>query len=94
MDNFKTYDHHYLLSKDSDTYIEFFPGRPLKVEIFWINLFMMYYNSRQSRMDEVDVEKLSTPNFTCYKKNTMLIGNFEYIIILLHSHKIMFDKGQ
>ena len=39
LETLKTCDNHYLISKTSDTYVAFFSGRPLKIEISWIHLF-------------------------------------------------------
>ena len=44
-------------------------------------------------MDKVNVEYLSTTTWTCYKTIKFLTGHFELIIILPHSHIIVFYKG-
>ena len=93
LETLKTCDNHYLISKTSDTYVAFFSGRPLKIEISWIHLFRIYNKSRKSNMYKDNAENPPTPAFKCYKTITTLTGYFELIIILLHSHKMMFYKG-
>ena len=71
----------------------FCSGRPPKVGILWINLFRIYSKSRQSITEKGNAENFYTPNFTCCKNITTLTGNFELIIILLHSNKTVFTRG-
>ena len=53
--------------------------RPLKVEMFWINLFSIWSKIRQSIMVKGSLGLFSTPIFTCYKIIKTLTGNLNWV---------------